>query len=126
MLRDGWHMVERGFDPRTHRRIGKREIWEKPLAHRTSNSAARSTRLILPVTADLTAIPIGLSSTGDLMPLPDITWADWDDDRRLVFVRHGRLFAATVAGVRLNETELHDFNPLEPEEVAPPDWARRW
>ncbi|HSR56475.1 MAG TPA: hypothetical protein VLN73_09530, partial [Alphaproteobacteria bacterium] len=27
LLRDHWELVERGFDPRTHRRVGAREIW---------------------------------------------------------------------------------------------------
>ena len=29
LLRGGWQLVERGFDPRTHRRVGEREVWEK-------------------------------------------------------------------------------------------------
>ena len=41
-------------------------------------------------------------------------------------VRDGVLSAGTVIGGGLDLTELHDFNPLTPEEVTTPDWARRW
>ncbi len=126
MLRDGWQLVERGFDPRTHKRAGKREIWVKP----SEGSQVKLCRQIDDIDFARFGGPYGdtywLEFENDLVPLPDVTWADWDDGIRLIFVRHGRLFAATLAGAQLTETELYDFNPLEPEEVAPPDWARRW
>jgi hypothetical protein len=36
------------------------------------------------------------------------------------------LYRATVDAVKLREVELYDFNPLRPEAVVTPDWARRW
>lgn len=126
LLRDGWQLGSRGFDPRSHRRVGAREIWEKP--QRTG--AATLFREV----EDVDFKRYGgfywdsywLEVEEDLIPLPEVTWADWDSWERLVFVRKGMLFAAQLSGAQLEERLLFDFNPLQPEEVAPPDWARKW
>jgi hypothetical protein len=42
-------------------------------------------------------------------------------------VRDGRLLRAAIGPSGLQEErELFDFNPLSPEEMAPPDSARKW
>ena len=126
MLRDGWQLVERGFDPRTHRRVGKREIWQKPFGRSGINLYRRIDEINFARFGGPYGDTYRLEITDDLVPLSDVTWADWDDGRRLVFARHGRLFNATVEGTQLHEAELYDFNPLVPEEIVAPDWARRW
>ena len=55
-----------------------------------------------------------------------VDWADWDSWDRLVFVRRGGLYAAHATGAVLEERLLCDFNPFEPRELAPPQWARTW
>ena len=126
LLRDGWRLVERGFDPRTHRRVGEREIWEKS----SEQSGIKLCRQIEDVDFTRFGGPYGdtfwLEAAEDLVPLVDAAWADWDADRRLVVVRDGRLYGVTVDGAEVLETELFDFNPFGPEEIGPPDWARRW
>jgi hypothetical protein len=126
MLRDGWRLVERGFDPRTHRRIGEREIWEK--AHRDG-----AVKLCCEIhDADfrryggLYANSYWLETRTELIPIAGAGWADWESWSRIVFVRAGKLFAATLERGGLRETSLFDFNPLAPDNLAAPDWARRW
>jgi hypothetical protein len=126
LLRDRWRLVERGFDPRTHRRIGDREIWEK----RHRERPIKLCRQIEDVDFKRYGGPYGetfwLETGDDLIPIPEATWTDWDGRDRLVFVRHGRLLGAAVEGAELQEVELYDFNPFWPKSVSTPDWARRW
>ncbi len=126
LLLGGWRLAQRGFDPRTHRRVGEREVWERP------NAALGATlcREVEEVDFARFGGPYGdsywLEAGGDLVPLTDAAWADWDGERRLVFARDGQLFEASLEAGCLRERELYDFNPLTPEEVKTPDWARRW
>lgn len=126
LLRDQWRLVERGFDPRTHRRVGDKEIWEKPHPERP----LKLCRQIEDVDFQRHGGPFGdtfwLETGNDLIPIPAASWADWDDWDRLVFVHGGKLFRATVDGTRLHRTELFDFNPLRPRPLPTPGWARRW
>lgn len=126
LLRDRWRLVARGFDPRTHRRIGEKEVWEKPHPERP----VKLCRQIEDVDFQRHGGPyfetFWLETPDELIPMPEVAWADWDDWERLVFVRDGKLFRATLEASQIRETELFDFNPLQPRELAPPDWARRW
>jgi hypothetical protein len=59
--------------------------------------------------------------------LPDVTWADWDQQRRPVLAKEGKIFT-----FKFNEaddlifTELADFNANQPEAIESPDWAKKW
>lgn len=125
LLRDGWTLVERGFDPRTHLRRGRRELWRK----RHPGGGVSLWREVEGVDfrryGGIYADSYWLESADELIPLPGATWADWDG-RRLVFARAGRLLTATLRSARLDETELYDFNPLRPRTFPAPDWACRW
>jgi hypothetical protein len=126
LLRDQWVLEERGFDPRTHRRIGAREIWSK--SH--PESASKLCREIEDVDFQRYGGPYGetfwLEVGDELIPLPGVSWAEWEDWDHVVFVRAGRLLRALPTATGLEETELCDFNPLTHEEITTPDWARRW
>lgn len=126
LLRDGWRLVERGFDARTHRRVGEREVWEK--SH--PGSAWKLCRQIEDVDFQRYGGPYSdtywLETSGDLIPLSGVTWADWDRWDRLVFVREGKLFWASAATAGVRAREIFDPNPLQPQEVPTPDWATRW
>ena len=68
-----------------------------------------------------------IETAADLIPLTGIDWAEWDDWDHIVLTKGGRLFRAAAGAKGLGEPrELFDFNPLTPEQVAPPDWARKW
>jgi hypothetical protein len=126
LLRDGWSLIERGFDPRSFRRVGKREIWEK----QKPGTSVKLCRQVEDIDFKKFGGPyfetFWLEVDRELIPLDEASWADWDTWERLVFVRQGRLFAATVSGSELKAEELFDFNPLRPRQITPPDWAQRW
>lgn len=58
--------------------------------------------------------------------LSDITWADFDQQKRLVLAKAGKLFSAAVVDGELSYTELADFNANTPEAIESPDWAKKW
>lgn len=121
----GWELVERGFDPRTHQRVGEREVWSKP------HPEGRFTLFRQVEEWDVSRYgsphwdTYWLERGDDLLPLDNATWADFDRGR-LVYADRGRLMAAAVADGRVDGTELYDFNPLEPTSVPPPTWCRTW
>jgi len=130
LLRDGWTLLERGFDPRTHPRVGEREVWRK---ERPGGGIALC-REVEEWDVRRYGGPHGdtfwLETGDDLIPLPDVTWADWDgDDPRLLAARRGELHASDRPeglATGADDTLLFDLNPLEPVEVIPPEWARSW
>jgi hypothetical protein len=55
------------------------------------------------------------------------SWADWDQQGRLVFARDGKIFAASIKDSgNLAEDLLIDLNPSKPKPLAPPEWATKW
>lgn len=58
--------------------------------------------------------------------LAHATWADWDQQGRLVYVSAGRVLAGEIRDGGLVETLLADLNDATPAEVRAPNWARRW
>lgn len=127
LLRDHWELVERGFDPRTHRRIGAREIWRKP----RPDGAVTLGREVEDVDFQRYGGFYGdiywLEAGGDLIPLEGASWAEWDDWEHIVMVADGRLYRAPVGPAGMGERhELLDFNPLKPKTIPEPDWARKW
>lgn len=124
LLRDGWTLVQRGFDPRNHRPVGPRELWRKP-----GPDGAVLMREALAYDPRRYGAPFGdlfwLEADGDVVPLDRATWADWDGGR-LVLIRDGRLFAVSLDRGEIVETLLLDLNPLRPETAPAPAWAKRW
>lgn len=58
--------------------------------------------------------------------LEHVTWADFDQQKRLVLAKDGKLFSAAVVDGELVYTELTDFNANQPEAIDSPDWAKKW
>lgn len=58
--------------------------------------------------------------------LKDVVWADFDQQKRLVLAKAGKLFSAAVVDGGLALTELADFNTNQPEAIESPAWAKRW
>ncbi|MDX1483449.1 MAG: hypothetical protein R3229_03110, partial [Alphaproteobacteria bacterium] len=127
LLRDQWVLVERGFDPRTHRRIGAREIWEKPHPKGAITLCREVEDVDFQRYGGFYGDVYWLEAGAELIPLDGVSWAEWDDWEHIVMVADGRLFRAAVTAAGLGERrELLDFNPLRPEQLPPPDWARKW
>jgi hypothetical protein len=67
------------------------------------------------------------SGQSDVTELCRASWADWDQQGRLVFARDGKIFAGRLGDDgQLIERELTDLNSSKPEPVSAPDWAARW
>jgi hypothetical protein len=126
LLLHGWQMEERGFHPRTHMRVGRREIWWK----RDRTGRVKLVREIGDVDFRRFGGPYvdgyWLETGDDIVPLSGATWADWEDGERLVLVRDGKILEGRWDGSKLSERDLFDASPLKPVQVAPPDWAQRW
>jgi len=54
------------------------------------------------------------------------TWADFDQQGRIVFASEGKLFCGVLENSKLALTELADFNEGTPQPVESPGWAMRW
>jgi hypothetical protein len=66
------------------------------------------------------------NQTGERHLLSDATWADFDQQGRLVLAREGKLFSGTLQNGDLQLTELADFNANKPDLQPAPDWAQKW
>lgn len=125
MLNGGWQLVERGFDPRTERRVGPREIWKKAHPKRPLTLHRQMHEVDFSRPGGSHHETIWLETADDLLQVAGARWADWDGDR-LVFSRAGALWQAVVEDGALAEKQLFDFNPLRPKEITAPGWARQW
>jgi hypothetical protein len=54
------------------------------------------------------------------------TWADWDQQGRLVYAENGKLFAGVLGTDDLESRLIMDFNPNRPQLVKAPVWATTW
>lgn len=63
----------------------------------------------------------------ELLETMGVSWADWDQNGRLVLLKDGKLLigAEDVVGVSFRTKELADFNAHRPEERVAPPWATR-
>jgi hypothetical protein len=126
--RDGWHlnqvwqMENRGY-PKLFHTI-QPEVREKPSldgAH-----VIRLTRSIecLDYSEDFVVRNTKQSSASSIA---NASWADWDQQGRLVFARDGKIFAASLTtGADFVERLLIDLNPSKPKPFPPPGWATKW
>jgi hypothetical protein len=126
LLRDGWKLIERGFDPRTFRRVGDRELWEKTKPGTAIKLCRRVEDIDFKAFGGPYSETFWIEADHDLVPIEGASWADWDYWDRLVFVRDGRLYAATLSAPDLQIRELYDCDPHKHRPVVTPDWARHW
>ncbi len=66
------------------------------------------------------------NQTSEKVLLSDATWADFDQQGRLVFAKEGKLFSGILDKGELDLTELADFNANKPDPQPAPDWAQKW
>lgn len=65
-----------------------------------------------------------LEGAGDLLPLDDVQWADWDErGRLLVATRCGKLQVRELRGLTCDVVFEHDLAPLAPDPTPAPAWA---
>ena len=59
--------------------------------------------------------------------LDDASWADWDQQGRLVFAAGGKIMTGALKhdGTFVQQLLL-DLNPSKPSAIAAPDWAAKW
>ncbi|GAA0371272.1 hypothetical protein GCM10009530_21810 [Microbispora corallina] len=64
---------------------------------------------------------------GDLTPLPEAAWADWDEEGRLLMAtRDGMVKIMEQRSGVWTETWSQDLRELTPEPLPSPAWAQAW
>ena len=67
-----------------------------------------------------------LESEGNLEPLDDLQWADWDQEGRLLIAtRSGRLQIRNMTADCSDTLFEEDLSILEPNRTSAPAWAQR-
>jgi hypothetical protein len=115
LLRDGWRLLEK--EPGA-------TIWERP--HPSESLTLQMIHILDDFRIFGGPYVVEYSLRGDRrppVPLGRATWADWDQQGRLVLAREGQLFVwEDGRGVRT----IADFNDQAPDPQPAPEWATRW
>lgn len=128
LILGGWSLVERGFDPRTHRRVGAREIWRKP-APEGDLTLYREIQDWDPRRFGGPYADSYWLEGDDLVPLEGVRWAEWDAPQRgarLLCTVRGEVRASRWTGTALETRTLFEAGDVAPEAIEAPDWARSW
>jgi hypothetical protein len=126
--RDGWHLKEawqvenRGYPKMFH--TIQPEVREKAsLSHTHVIQLTRSIEC-LDYEEDFALRSAKQSHAANIARA---SWADWDQQGRLVFARDGKIFAASIkADSDIVEKLLVDLNTSKPKPLPPPEWATKW
>ncbi len=121
-LKDAWKVENRGYPKLFH--TVQPEVREKVGPNRTH--AIRLTRSIeeLDYSEEFAVRHVKQSL---MTEIKRASWADWDQQGRLVFARDGKVFAASIReNGNLAEELLIDLNPSKPDPQPPPEWATKW
>jgi len=135
MQRDGWQLVDGGTWPshaalRRPRRVDaiRPTVWQK--THPSGHYRLRRT-----VVADdrdhmggssVDEFAIEEVATSQRTSITDATWAEWDQQGRLVFARAGQIYAWRLDDHQVEETMLVDLNGQRFYRLAAPAWAQEW
>jgi hypothetical protein len=127
----GWHeapdsppRVDGDFwDERRNARMRKPRPDGEGVLHLGSHGAAGG-EFGVAQSVDGMRVTYALERGGQVEPLPDVQWADWDArGRLLVATRQGALQVRGEGGAVLEE---HDLASLRPDPRPPPSWAGEW
>jgi hypothetical protein len=119
MERDGWVFVQ-GLENASESRTNRPVIWEKQhhrkaLTLRVQTYYDPEERWLCSLLARRKEREIGVG-----------TWADFDQQGRLVFASDGALFAGVLRRNKVDLAQLADFNQSKPRALKAPAWASRW
>lgn len=67
-----------------------------------------------------------IEASGQIIPMPDIEWMDFDQAGRLVFTRGGGLWKAKLSPSGVDAEKIADFAADKPAPVNVPPAASRW
>jgi hypothetical protein len=113
LARDGWKLA--APDAKTviwRKQVGKQVLCLEELPYRSGSGSVYRYSL--------------MNEQSREMSLEGVNWADFDQRKRLVLAKEGKLFSAAVVDGELVYTELADFNANQPEAIESPDWAKKW
>jgi hypothetical protein len=121
-LKEAWQVENRGYPKMFH--TIQPEVREKTNSSRTHVIHLTRSIECLDYAEDFALRSVKQS---DAANIARASWADWDQQGRLVFARDGRIFAASIKrGSDLDEQLLVDLNPSKPKPLPPPEWATKW
>jgi hypothetical protein len=121
-LKQKWQIENRGY-PKMFRTI-RPEIREK-----LSPNGLQVLRLTRSIQTLDYSEEFSVALTGRLAftQIDGASWADWDQQGRLVFAKDGKIFAGRkYDNGHWVERELTDLNSSKPKSVPPPAWAMKW
>jgi hypothetical protein len=61
-----------------------------------------------------------------LKQLDRASWADWDQQGRLIFAQDGKLYAGLINNAQISEKVLIDLNASKPISFPAPEWAKKF
>jgi hypothetical protein len=116
LIRDGWTRTDETAT----------EVWERPGPDGTRTLVMTLTSATNVGTFGgryLVEYAVRDEAQGTVVPLGQATWADWDQNGRVVIAQGGRLMSWTPLDER---HVIADFNPQLPQPEAAPDQAKEW
>jgi hypothetical protein len=130
--RDGWSLIQQGrfyFERKPGYPLGRGitirpYIWQKYHPGKQYLLVSKASREPNYKTLVVHALVDTVSDKST--EIRDTTWVDWDQQGRLVFARHGQLFASETPQSPLEVHMIADFRANTPASILPPDWAKRW
>jgi hypothetical protein len=127
--RDGWVMLQEGSFEESRDEgwpAVEPRVWEKPNSARERTLVMRFHGYLYKTYGSPRVFRYSLLDKleGSEVPIEGATWADWDQQGRLVFARDGKLLAQETPGAA--PTVITDLNGQEPESIVSPEQARHW
>ena len=123
LQRDGWKFIQGlDYDYSTRRTI--RPIVMEKLNHK-GNLKLRVEKYFDPDERWLCSCSLVAKPRKKFL-LGVATWADFDQQGRLLIASEGKLSWATLKNDKVTLTVLADFNASKPTALPPPAWATRW
>lgn len=121
-LKQEWKMENRGYPKLFH--TLQPEIRHKPSPDK---------RFLIRLTRSIEGLDyseefsVGVAANSSATTIKRTSWADWDQQGRLVFARDGKVLSAIIADRGdIIERDLADFNSSKPSAVSAPPWASKW
>lgn len=128
LQRDGWKLEQEWVVE--NRGYPKLFLTRKPeIREKTNPDGSLAIRLTRSIETLDYAEEFAVSKRGQstMTELDRASWADWDQQGRLVFARDGKILAGHFDGDgQLVERELIDLNPSKHVALSAPDWASMW